>query len=74
MFKLRIPIFAVFAEEHFKATVFHTFFKNLIGKQTAMKTHMRQMEQQQKWLHTIAFFLDYYIEREIKHWHRMHFF
>lgn len=48
MFKLRIPIFAVFAEEHFKATVFHTFFKNLIGKQTAMKTHMRQMEQQQK--------------------------
>lgn len=33
---------------HFKATLFHTFFKDLIGKQTAMKTHMRQMEQQQK--------------------------
>lgn len=65
-----------FAEEQFKVTVLiHTFFKNLIGKQKAMKTlwHIRQMEQK-KYACTQLHFLDYCIEKEIKHWHSMHFF
>lgn len=59
-------IFSDFAEEHFKVTILHTFFKNLIGKQKAMKTQMHQIEQKKNDC-TQLHFLDYYIEREIKH-------
>lgn len=60
-------IFTDFAEEHFKVTILHTFFKNLIGKQKAMKTHISQMEQKKNDCTQILHFLDYFIEREIKH-------